>query len=75
MTYPIWKHHAQHGEILVRSKEELAALGEGWGDDSSVWRSHLLEVEAVEVKEMEEKVEEIAKENKKAAKSKVIKQG
>lgn len=76
MSYPIWKHHAEHGEILVRSKEEHAALGEGWGDDSSVWRKHLLQdaaneaiVESVaEVKE--EKVEEIAevKSSKKAGK-------
>lgn len=70
MIYPIWKHHAQHGAVLVRTKEEHAALGEGWSDDSSVWRKHLLQdaanevmaeeiIEAVtEVKE--EKIEEIA---------------
>lgn len=70
MSYPIWKHHAVHGEVLVRSKEEHAALGDGWSDDSSVWRKHLLqdaanEIAAEEIIEpvaevKEEKVEEIA---------------
>ena len=70
MSYPIWTHHAVHGGVLVRTKEELAALGEGWGDDSAVWRKHLLQDAANEVMAEEiiepvaevkdEKVEEIA---------------
>lgn len=68
MHFPIWKHHAEHGEKLVKTQEELASLGEGWSDDSGVWRKHLLtESKAVEVvaevieeKLEEQKVEEIA---------------
>jgi hypothetical protein len=51
MEYPRWRHHAKHGGKLVNSEEESKALGEGWGDDSSVWRGHLLrKEEAVEVR-------------------------
>ena len=48
MDFPKWKHHAEHGGKLVKSKEDFEALGEGWGDDSSVWRPHLLPKGSVE---------------------------
>lgn len=49
--YPRWVHHKELKGMLVSSKAEQEALGDGWGEDSAVWR---------EVPE--EKAEEIAKE-------------
>ncbi len=42
-SFPRWVHHPEHKEKLVHSKEELEALGKGWGHDSSVWRSPKIE--------------------------------
>ena len=42
MEYPRWKHHKEHKDKLVHSEDQLKSLGEGWGDDSSVWRPHLV---------------------------------
>ena len=47
--FPIWKHHAIHKDKLVKSQEHLNSLGEGWGDDSSVWRTELVEKDHDEI--------------------------
>jgi hypothetical protein len=60
MEYPKWKHHAKHGAKLVKSHDDYKALGDGWGDDSAVWRPHLLKADGEEIKS--EKVDEILSE-------------
>lgn len=73
IEYPRWKHHPKHGGKLVKSEEEEKSLGEEWGDDSSVWRQHLVkkedaqEFESEEVLESVEKSEEIVGQIKKKA--------
>lgn len=51
--YPIWKHHKEYGARLIPNEEHLNALGEGWSDDSSVWRPHLLKEELPQESEAE----------------------
>lgn len=52
--YPRWVHHAKQGGKLVHNKEQEKALGEGWGDDSSVWRPHLIRDDVYEGDVVEE---------------------
>jgi hypothetical protein len=61
--YPRWKHHAEHGAKLVQSKEHEESLGEGWSDDSAVWRPHLLKKD-VEV-EIHEQLAQVPNEDQK----------
>lgn len=37
-VFPRWVHHKEHKDKLVHSAQDLKSLGEGWGNDSSVWR-------------------------------------
>jgi hypothetical protein len=64
MSYPKWKHHAKHGQKLVESHEEFEALGEGWGDESHVWRQHLLEKPELSETKVDEVLSEIEKPKK-----------
>jgi hypothetical protein len=70
IEYPRWKHHPKHGGKLVHSEDEAKTLGKEWGDDSSVWRPHLIrkdpapEVKVDAVLESVEKAEEIVEQVK-----------
>lgn len=55
--YPRWVHHKEHKDKLVKSAIEHQALGEGWGDCSSVWR--IQESEAVVQEEQSEQAEPV----------------
>lgn len=56
--YPRWVHHKEHKDKLVKSAQEREALGEGWGDDSSVWRSQ--ESEKKDEVQQDEQIESIS---------------
>ena len=64
MDYPKWKHHKEHKAKLVQSEEHFKSLGEGWGDDSSVWRPHLIKPEFVSEEKADAILAEVAEKPK-----------